>query len=154
MAASVNHGVAGYNAGCRCARCKVANSDYRKDLRRRKDEAMGEPANVFRLATGSGENSVTSGNGSQACMSGGLGSANNVVAAVRAEIDALGEAARPGLAAAAIALAEVLANPKALSTRPAAAGQLANLLEQLRKNAGNKESKLAKVRALTSVKTG
>jgi hypothetical protein len=68
---------------------------------------------------------------------------------VTEELEALGNHNRPGLAAA-VALAEILDNPRAVSTKPAAA-KLADLLKQLRKNTVARTSKLAAVRALTSV---
>jgi hypothetical protein len=78
-----------------------------------------------------------------------------VEAAVQAEIEGLGSA-RTGLKATAIALARILDNPKAVSTQPAAAAKLADILETLRKNADGRKSKLATVRSMTSgnAKTG
>lgn len=75
-----------------------------------------------------------------------------VEAAVSLEIETVGDHGRPGLAAAALALARILDNPKAVSTQPAAAAKLANLLETLRKSSVNK-LKLAAVRRLTNPRT-
>jgi hypothetical protein len=71
-----------------------------------------------------------------------------VEAAVRAEVQEFGSAVRPGLVAAAIAMARVLDNPKAVSSQPPAAGQLVNILNQLRKSAGGVKPKLAAVRQM------
>jgi hypothetical protein len=59
---------------------------------------------------------------------------------------------RPGLVAAAVALAAVLDNPRATSSKPAAAGAQANILNQLRKTAGGSKAKLASVRSMTAIK--
>ena len=56
---------------------------------------------------------------------------------------------RPGLVAAALALAGVLDNPKAVSSQPPAAGQLVNILNQLRKSAAGGKPKLASVRQMS-----
>jgi hypothetical protein len=61
-------------------------------------------------------------------------------------------AVRPGLRAAALALAAVLDNPKATSTKPAAAAALVNMLDTLRKSTRGTRPKLASVRAMTSEK--
>lgn len=71
------------------------------------------------------------------------------MAAVREEIDGLGPCVRPGLAAAAMALARILDNPKAISSQPPAAAQLVHILERLRKSAAGSKPKLASVRQMT-----
>jgi hypothetical protein len=59
------------------------------------------------------------------------------------------------LAAAAVALAQILDNPKAVSTQPAAAKVLATLLEQLRSaSARGRRGNLAVVRAMSSSGSG
>lgn len=55
--------------------------------------------------------------------------------------------------AAALALAAVLDNPRATSSKPAAAGALVNIMNQLRKSAQGAKPKLAAVRQMTTVKT-
>lgn len=136
-----------YQAGCRCERCKEAESSYKRGLRQRKREAVGSfvaaPVSALSLVSGDGTVPSTSGNV-------GVGA---VEAAVQAEIDALGSD-RGGLKATAVALAKILDNPKAVSTQPAAAAKLADMLETLRKSADVKKSKLASIRSMTSVKTG
>ncbi|MGP0080838.1 hypothetical protein [Mycobacterium sp.] len=74
---------------------------------------------------------------------------SGVVAAVRQEIKGLGPHGRPGLVAAALALAAVLDNPRATSSKPPAARQLVNILNQLRRSAGSAKPKLAAVRQMT-----
>jgi hypothetical protein len=58
--------------------------------------------------------------------------ANSVLAAVTAEIDALGTHSRPGSTAAATALASVLDNPRATSSKSGAARVLISIVERLR----------------------
>jgi hypothetical protein len=80
----------------------------------------------------------------------------SVVSGVAEAIESLAGHKRPDLAAAALALASVLDNPKAISTWPAAAAKMSDLMEQLRKSGDGKRSKLASVRSMTSgnAKTG
>jgi hypothetical protein len=96
------------------------------------------------LVTGGGGGALTSGNPDSS-------PANSVESAVSLEIEALGAHPRPGLEAAALALARVLDNPKATSTKPAAAAKLAHLLEVLRKSTVTKP-KLAAVRLMSTPK--
>lgn len=72
-----------------------------------------------------------------------------VGSAVLDEIDAMGTHTRPGLAAAALALARVLDNPKAMSTQPAAARVLITTLDKLHSSLTQPRGRLACVRALT-----
>jgi hypothetical protein len=65
------------------------------------------------------------------------------------EIEAIGAHHRPGLAAAALALARILDNPKALSTQPAAARQLVAILGTLSKRT-QRRGKLAVVKSMTT----
>ena len=74
-----------------------------------------------------------------------------VVAAVMTEIEWMGRHRRPGLAAAAVALAEILDNPKAVSSQPAAAKVLSALLGKLRSvSAGGHRGRLTVVRAMSA----
>ena len=73
-----------------------------------------------------------------------------VEAGVEAEIAELSEA-RPGIAHAALAMARVLNNPRAVSSRPAAAKVLAAPLDNLRlASARERRGNLASVRPLTN----
>jgi hypothetical protein len=136
-----------YQAGCRLEQCKEAEAAYKRELRRRKREAVGEfatkPGPALSLISGDG--TVT-----PASVSAGGGV---VEAAVQAEIDALGSD-RGGLKATAVALAKILDNPKAISTQPAAAAKLADILGELRKNSSGRRSKLAEVRSMTRANAG
>jgi hypothetical protein len=68
----------------------------------------------------------------------------------RAEITDLAAEVRPGLAQAALALARVLDNPKAVNQQPAAAKMLATLLDKLRSaSARGRRGGLASVRTMT-----
>jgi hypothetical protein len=67
----------------------------------------------------------------------------------RAEIAGLAEG-RPGLAAAALAMARIMDNPKAVSSQPSAAKVLASLLDKLRSaSAQNRRGRLAVVRTMS-----
>jgi hypothetical protein len=69
---------------------------------------------------------------------------------VLAEIQALGSSARPGLVAAAVAMARILDNPKAVSSQPPAARVLTSLLDKLRSaSAQGRRGRLAVVRTMT-----
>jgi len=71
------------------------------------------------------------------------------VAAVEAEIAALGAHGRRGLAAAAIAMAAILDDPRHVPTQPAAARQLAAILDTLHRHRV-RPGRLAAVQAMTS----
>ena len=72
-----------------------------------------------------------------------------VESGVQAEIAGLDEQ-RPGLAQAALALARLLDNPRAVSTYPAAAKVLASLLDKLHQSsAGGHRGSLSLVRSMT-----
>jgi hypothetical protein len=75
----------------------------------------------------------------------------SVVAGVLAEISTL-ESPRPDLVAVALALAEVMDNPKATTSKPPAARVLMSLLEKLRATASKRQTTLAVVRFMTSSK--
>jgi hypothetical protein len=126
--------------------CKCAESEYRKGLRGRHREEVGEfaapPVTHLSLVESDSHAPVTSENVD-------ISPANVVEAAVMAEIQALGPHRRPGLVATAVALARVLDNPKAISTQPAAAGALLNVLNLLHKGAVGGKPKLATVRRMT-----
>jgi len=89
-----------YNEGCRCEDCTADNTACHQEYRQRLIGA--EPANPSSVVTVSSP--VTPG---------------PVEAGVEAEIAELADA-RPGLAAAALALARILDNPRAVSSQPAA----------------------------------
>jgi hypothetical protein len=73
--------------------------------------------------------------------------------AVAEEIDGLASEARPGLVQAALAVARILDNPKAINQQPAAAKVLVSLLEKLRSaSARGRQGRLAVVRAMSTGK--
>lgn len=139
------HGRRGYKQGCRCDLCKSAERVYQQDLRRRKAEVSPEDSTpgvtqglalVQGLRTSQVEAPVPE-------------FQESVVAALRVELERM-NVQDGALVGAAFALANVLDDPKATSTKPAAAGKLADLLGELRKSGDVKKSKLAAVRAMTS----
>jgi hypothetical protein len=118
-----------YTQGCRCDDCKNANTLY---LRRRRERQL------------TGE--VTQSESREANASPGP-----VESGVTAEIDGLAAQARPWLAQAALALARILDNPKAISQQPAAAKTLATLLDKLRSaSVRGRRGNLALVRTMTA----
>lgn len=69
---------------------------------------------------------------------------------VQAEIGGLATQARPGLAAMALSLAQLMDSPKAVSQQPGAAKVLAALLDKLRAaSAQGRRGNLAVVRTMT-----
>ena len=165
-----------YNSGCRCEACRLAASVARRERRRLAREAVGvrnltPGSDSCRTRDGSASvdaerlvsmptdnpNSFASTefklSTSDYAESSGVASVeatpdSSVVAAVLAEVEAL-DSTRPALVAAAIAMARVLDNPKAVSSQPPAAGQLVSILNQLRKSAQGGKPKLASVRQMS-----
>jgi hypothetical protein len=116
-----------YNDGCRCDDCTAANAAYQQQYRERPVVVpLSAPVTPQTFEPGP------------------------VEAAVEAEIAGLAEA-RPGLSQAALAMARVLDNPKAVSSQPPAAKVLATLLDKLHSaSALGRRGGLARVRAMTS----
>jgi len=104
-----------YVEGCRCEDCKEAHRVSARDYRERRANGQTRPASV--VAIPSAVVSESSGPG-------------RVEAGVQAELAGLAQS-RPGLAAAALALARILDNPRAVSSQPAAAKTLVVLLDRL-----------------------
>lgn len=132
-----------YRDGCRCDDCRAAIAAYQADYQRRKKsgEQIGPPGRVVSLPAPKLANDTPSGPGP-------------VEAAVQVEIEGLQQTLdRPGLAQTALAMARILDDPRARSQQPAAAANLANLLDKLRKGADARKSKLASVRAMTPAKS-
>jgi hypothetical protein len=126
--------------------CRLAAAEGRRERRRLAREAVGELPGLDTDRT-----SVVSLPINNAPTS--VDADRSVVAGVLEEISTL-ESPRPALVAVAIALAAVLDNPKATTSKPAAAGALVNILNQLRKSAGDSKPKLAAVREMTKAKNG
>jgi hypothetical protein len=128
-----------YVEGCRCGDCKEAHRVSARDYRERRASGQTRPASV--VAIPSAVVSEPSGPGP-------------VESGVVSEIVGLAQAeARPGLAQAALALARIMDNPRAVNQQPAAAAKLADILDRLRKGADARRSRLASVRQMTA-KTG
>jgi hypothetical protein len=123
----------GYNDGCRCDDCKGAQRLYQQGYRHRR--ANGGPAPVA--------------SPSPAAPPAPLGP-GPVESGVEAEIGGLASEARPGLAQAALALARIMDNPKAVNQQPAAAKVLGALLDKLRSApASGRRGRLAVVRSMS-----
>ena len=126
-----------YLAGCRCEVCKAAQSKYRRD-RRQKGNAEKVAPRVIASVPDLPAPPAPGGEGS-------------VLDAVNEELGKLTTTAeRPGLAAAARAMARVLDSPEALPQHPSAAGKLAELLAVLGKGGRQRKGKLAAVREMTA----
>ena len=103
--------------------CKQAESDYQRARRCRQREQVCDPVQS---------------------------EPGPVEVGVEAEIAGLTQA-RPGLAAAALAMAKIMDNPAVVSSQPAAAKVLAALLDKLHSSlAQNRRGRLAVVRTLTA----
>jgi len=125
-----------YTEGCRCDECRDAQRLYQQRYRERRangdvapvTNVTPEPDEVFKIEHLPGP----------------------VESGVTAEIDGLAAQARPGLAQAALALARVLDNPRAVNQHAAAAKVLSSLLDKLRAaSARGRRGGLAVVRTMT-----
>jgi hypothetical protein len=132
---TLEHGRTRYTRGCRCDVCKAAERDYQRNRYRRQRGLPVDPPDPPKLSVVESP-SVSSNEGS-------------AVAAVRAELGATPAAAeRPGLAAAALALAAILDDPQHVAVQPAAARQLVAILGTLSKRT-QRRGKLAVVKSMT-----
>jgi hypothetical protein len=119
---------ASYVGGCRCDDCRAAESAYQRG-RRRKAPLAAVPA--LPAAPPEAEQP------------------GRVEAAVQAEIDGLSTAAkRPGLVAAALAMARLLDSPLNTAQHPQAVARLQALLAELRAGADARKGWLASVREM------
>lgn len=139
-----------YNRGCRCDLCKQAATDARRERRRLEREAVGELAGRTRLVSIPTGGAATSAN-VHVCSQ--TTPENSCVAGVLEEIGALSNPRR-GLVAVAIAMAQLLDNPKAVSSHPPAAGRLVQVLDKLRSSSPRRRSNLAVVRSMTETGYG
>ena len=120
---AANHGTRRrYNEGCRCDDCTAANNAYQQEYRQRR---------VSPVVTLS------------------FSDPGPVEAGVTAEIDGLAGQARPGIAQAALALARLMDNPRAVNQQPAAAKVLISMLDKLRSASPAGRRGLAVVREMT-----
>jgi hypothetical protein len=135
---SENHGRNGYLHGCRCDVCRAGQREYIRAQRARKRALRpvpapppAEPETAEATSTAAAE------------------TVGPVVAAVRAELATLGSlVGRQGLAAAAVAMARILDHPGLGTTQPAAARQLASLLDVLHREAAPQRGRLAVVQKM------
>lgn len=123
------HGRSRYNAGCRCGQCRASQREYQRNRRAKQlhpvPDIPGVPA---------GDESTSPG---------------PVATAVAAELAGLPAAdERPGLAAIALRLAELLDDPQAMPHFAAAAGRLVDLLQRLGKSS-HRRGRLTAVRDMT-----
>lgn len=115
---AARHGTrGGYKDGCRCDECRDAQRRYQQRYRERSVAGVG--------------NSHTS-SSSVFAVSGYRTAPGPVESRVQAEIGALATQARPGLAAMALSLAQLMDDPRARNQQPAAAKVLAGMLDKLR----------------------
>lgn len=130
------HGRSRYTKGCRCGICREANREYQRHYRAKPLRAVPDTAAEVVSSAVPG--------GLQRLDNGGV-----VAEAVQRQLDALGAVeARPGMAAIALRLAELLDNPLALPQHPAAAGRLVELLGRLSKEQ-QRRGRLTAVRDMT-----
>jgi hypothetical protein len=115
--------------GCRCDVCKAANKLYMRQLRAHHRGLTPVPADETPTVAEA---------------------AGPVVAAVQADLATLGDlTGYRALAAAAVAMARILDSDGNVPTMPAAAKQLASLLDTLRRAAAPRPGRLALVQAMT-----
>lgn len=122
-----------YTDGCRCAACRDVNASYQQRYRERR--ITGEAPIPHNSSDSPGVP---------------FGTPGPVELAVAEEIDGLASEARPGLAQAALTVARILDNPRAINQQPAATKVLVSLLEKLRSaSARGRRGNLALVRTMT-----
>ncbi len=122
-----------YTDGCRCDDCKDAQRIYQRRYRER----------------------LLSGDQNRSPEPDGSGAVNDytpgpVEVGVQAEIGSLATETRPGLAAVALSLAQLMDDPKARNQQAAAATVLASLLDKLRSASADGRGQLALVKSMTS----
>lgn len=139
------HGTRGrYNDGCRCSSCKQANSDYYRDRRTGKSTKIAKASTRKLAAVPDVYTPRTPASAAPTVAP------DSVEAAVREQLSRLSTVeSRGGEVAAAIALARLLDNPDKASQHPAAARQLREYIEALRKGSDKKAGKLASVRRMS-----
>ena len=138
---TTTHDRAAYRRGCRCEVCCEANRVYARERKRRKtSEIRAAPAEVGR--SGPPESIAKTSNDPEP-----RGRVVEAVARDLASCNAFEE--RPGLAATAMAMAELLDNPSATPQWPAAAARLTAILTEVVPAVPVRASGLAAVREMT-----
>jgi hypothetical protein len=132
---SIKHGTdRRYSDGCRCDECREAHTLKAREYRDRKRRGLTRPALLTAVLSAEREQA-------------GPG---RVESAVEAELAGLASAQeRPGLAQTALALARLLDGP-AVTSKPAAAQRLVEILNTLAKGASVRRRKLPVVRSMTT----
>jgi hypothetical protein len=137
---AANHGTRRrYTEGCHCNDCTAANTAYQQRYRQRGAGGATPGTNVPPDLSNQDR-------GTDLPADPGPGPVESGVAA---EIDGLAAQARPGLAAAALCLARLMDNPRAINQQPAAAKVLVSMLEKLRSASPAGRRGLAVVREMT-----
>lgn len=140
-----------YKGNCRCAECRAAQAAYQ---RRYRDRVMnGETRPPAGLVAAANQHH---GGDLAPLVESVVLPQRRVEAAVEAELADLPAAAdQPGIAAACLALARVLDNPRHMSPHPSAARVLSKLLADLRSaSARTSRGGLAAVRSMSKPDTG
>ena len=135
---TTTHDRAAYRRGCRCEVCCEANRVYAREHKRRKKSEIPVAINkrFIHKTTSPAESDVTP-----------RGRVVEAVARDLASCNAFDE--RPGLAATAMAMAELLDNPSATPQWPAAAARLTAILMEVVPAVPVRASGLAAVREMT-----
>jgi hypothetical protein len=124
-----------YLDGCRCDPCSEVNATYQREYRLRKKQPPGTAPETVTALPGAS-----------------VGPVNQVGAAERAVLEELvtltSADTRKGAAEAALALARILDNPKAINNHVQAAKALPVVLEDLRKGSARKKGRLASVQPI------
>lgn len=118
-----------YVQGCRCDDCREAHRVSAREYRERRANGETEALSVVAVPSVVVPGPVEIG--------------------VTEEIDGLASQARPGLAAAALCIARLMDNPRAINQQPAAAKVLISMLEKLRSASPAGRRGLAVVREMT-----
>jgi hypothetical protein len=128
------HGVAGYRAGCKCAVCRLAESERKRNLRAL---GSGAKANVTPIRSHANRGAKTSpviGDNEQS---------------VRQQCEAAPKAAdAPGTVQQAITLAKILDRPELVAMHPTTSRQLHILLLSLTPPPGKSKGKLLAIKKL------
>jgi hypothetical protein len=122
-----------YSDGCRCDKCREAHKIKAREYRDRQRRGLTRPALLTAVMAMEREQSDP----------------GPVELAVETELASLAQAReRPGLAAAALALARLMDGP-AVTAKPAAAQRLVDILTTLSKGSSQRRQKLAAVKQMT-----
>ena len=142
---ATTHNRAAYRRGCRCEVCCEANRVYARELKRRKTSGIrpdiGTKNETLRLSTAPSEGRYPHADTEP------RGRVVEAVGNDLARANAFEE--RPGLAATAMAMAELLDNPSATPQWPAAAARLTAILLEVVPAVPVRTSGLAAVREMT-----